>query len=53
MTPLPLAHPTHWLASLLYLAPVFVLAGGIFWQRRADKRARLERESGSGDQPAD
>ena len=45
MIEIPLAHPTHWLASLLYLAPVFVLAGGIAWQRRADKRARAAREA--------
>ena len=46
MTPIPLAHPTHWLASLLYLAPVFVLAGGIVWQRKQDKKARAAREGG-------
>lgn len=30
---LPLAHPTHWIAGLLYLAPVIVLAFAILWQR--------------------
>lgn len=40
ITTVPLAHAGHWLASLLYLVPVVILAGGIFWQRRKDKRAR-------------
>jgi hypothetical protein len=34
----PFAHASHWLASLLYLAPVLILAGGIAWQRMHDKR---------------
>ena len=29
----PIAHPTHWIAGLLYLAPVIVLAFAILWQR--------------------
>lgn len=37
---LPLAHAGHWLASMLYLVPVVILAAGILWQRRNDKRAR-------------
>lgn len=34
----PLAHAGHWAAGLLYLTPVVILAGGIVWQRRNDKR---------------
>lgn len=41
----PLAHASHWLAGLLYLVPVFVLAGGILWQRANDRKARREDES--------
>jgi hypothetical protein len=37
---IPLAHAGHWLAGLLYLVPVFILGGGILWQRRKDNRAR-------------
>jgi hypothetical protein len=37
---IPLAHAGHWLAGLLYLVPVFILAGGILWQRRKDQRLR-------------
>lgn len=36
----PLAHAGHWLANLLYLAPVIVLAGGIVYQRMVDRKAR-------------
>ncbi|MBJ7353689.1 MAG: hypothetical protein JHC98_02595 [Thermoleophilaceae bacterium] len=42
---LPIAHAGHWLASMLYLVPVVILAGGIFWQRRNDKRLRDAGES--------
>jgi hypothetical protein len=35
---LPVAHAGHWLAGLLYLAPVVILAGGIAWQRINDRR---------------
>lgn len=33
---IPLAHASHWLVSLLYVAPVIVLVGGLVWQRRRD-----------------
>jgi hypothetical protein len=35
---IPMAHAGHWLAGLLYMAPVFILAGGIAWQRMNDRR---------------
>lgn len=35
-----MAHVGHWLANLLYLLPVLVLAGGIAYQRIADRKAR-------------
>lgn len=34
----PFAHAGHWLAGLLYLAPVLLLIGGIGWQRLNDRR---------------
>ncbi len=37
---IPLAHAGHWLASILYLLPVFILGGGILWQRRRDRQLR-------------
>lgn len=39
---LPLAHAGHWFAGILYMLPVFILGGGILWQRRNDKRLRGE-----------
>jgi hypothetical protein len=33
MTPL-FAHPGHWLAQLLYLAPVVAMIGALLWARR-------------------
>lgn len=41
---IPYAHAGHWLASLLYLVPVFILAGGIIWQRRQDARPAPDSE---------
>jgi hypothetical protein len=32
MTPL-FAHPGHWLAQLLYLAPVVAMIGALLWAR--------------------
>lgn len=42
---LPFAHAGHWLASILYLMPVFILAAGILWQRRRDSALRESGES--------
>lgn len=41
----PLAHAGHWLANLLYLMPVFILAIGVVWQRRRDQQLRDAGES--------
>lgn len=42
---LPVAHVGHWLANLLYLLPVLVLAGGIAYQRIADRKARAANQN--------
>jgi uncharacterized membrane protein YtjA (UPF0391 family) len=34
----PLAHAGHWIASLLYVAPVAVIVVALLWQSRRDKR---------------
>ena len=36
----PLAHAGHWLASLLYVAPVLLIVGALLWQSWRDKRRR-------------
>jgi hypothetical protein len=40
MTAVPLAHAGHWLASLLYVAPVAVIVGALLWQSWRDKRRK-------------
>jgi hypothetical protein len=45
----PFAHAGHWLAGLLYLAPVLLLAAGIGWQRLNDRRHAAERAPVHGD----
>jgi hypothetical protein len=37
---LVLAHAGHWIANLLYLAPVLVIVGALSFQSWRDKRAR-------------
>ena len=37
--PVPLAHAGHWLAELLYVAPVLVIVGWIGVRSLIDKRA--------------
>jgi hypothetical protein len=37
MTP-PIAHAGHWIADLLYVAPLAVALGFLFVQSRRDKR---------------
>jgi hypothetical protein len=48
---LPLAHAGHWFAGMLYLAPVFVLGGGILWQRKNDRK--LAAAKANGEDPED
>lgn len=35
---LPLAHAGHWLAGLLYFAPVVIVVGALGWQSVKDRR---------------
>jgi hypothetical protein len=35
----PLAHAGHWLAGLLYLAPVVIVIGALAYQSWKDRRA--------------
>ena len=34
----PLAHAGHWLASLLYVAPVAIIVAALLWQSWREKR---------------
>jgi hypothetical protein len=34
----PLAHAGHWIASLLYVAPVVIIVGALLFQSWRDKR---------------
>ena len=46
-----LAHSGHWYHSLLYLLPVLLIAGGLWWSgRKADQEARPREDS--YDEPA-
>jgi hypothetical protein len=38
--PPPLAHAGHWIASLLYVAPVALIVGALLWQNWREKRGR-------------
>lgn len=42
-------HAGHWLANLLYLLPVVVLAAGIAWQRWNDRNSTRERDGEESD----
>jgi hypothetical protein len=44
---LVLAHAGHWLAGLLYLAPVVIVVGALVFQSWKDRR------EGDGDEPED
>jgi hypothetical protein len=35
---LPIAHAGHWLAGLMYFAPVVVVVGALGWQSVKDRR---------------
>jgi hypothetical protein len=38
----PLAHAGHWIASLLYVAPVALIVGALLWQNWRDKRRKAD-----------
>jgi uncharacterized membrane protein SirB2 len=50
MTP-PFAHAGHWLADLLYVAPLAVALGFLFFQSRRDKRRDAEEAVSAADPP--
>lgn len=39
----PLAHAGHWYHVILYIAPVVLIAIGLWWSGRRDAREREER----------
>jgi hypothetical protein len=41
---LPIAHAGHWLAGLMYFAPVLLVVGALAWQTVKDRRADDEDE---------
>lgn len=43
MTP-PLAHIAHWYHALLYLAPIVLIGGGLWWSGRQEHRDRERRD---------
>jgi hypothetical protein len=43
-----LAHAGHWLAGLLYLAPVVIVVGALVFQSWKDRRKGDEDEAGGG-----
>jgi hypothetical protein len=45
----PLAHAGHWIAGLLYLAPVVIVVGALLFQSWKDRRAG---EGDGDDEPA-
>lgn len=40
-----LAHTGHWYHTLLYLAPIVLIAAGLWWSGRREQRARRAREA--------
>jgi cytochrome c-type biogenesis protein CcmH/NrfF len=49
----PLAHAGHWLASLLYLAPVLLVLVVLVWQGRRDRSRGYEPEEDEREPPLD
>jgi hypothetical protein len=47
LTP-PLAHAGHWLAGLLYLAPVVIVVGALAFQSWKDRRLGGDGEDDAG-----
>lgn len=46
-----LAHAGHWLAGLLYLAPVLIVVGALMWQSYKDRRLGEDEPEREGDTP--
>jgi hypothetical protein len=44
MPTLPMAHAGHWFAGLLYLAPVLIVVGALWWQSLRDKRRGADQD---------
>jgi hypothetical protein len=42
MTVPPLAHAGHWIASLLYVAPVALIVGALLFQSWREKRGKVK-----------
>jgi hypothetical protein len=40
---LPLAHAAHWYHAVLYLLPVLLIGGALWWSGRRDAGERAER----------
>jgi hypothetical protein len=51
MTPPPIAHAGHWIADLLYVAPLVLALGFLFVQSRRDKRSDKEEAVTTPDTP--
>lgn len=45
---LPLAHAGHWYHTVLYVAPVVLIAAGLWWSGRREARERAERADDPG-----
>jgi hypothetical protein len=48
-----LAHAGHWFAGLLYLAPVLIVVGALFYQSWKDRRRGPEEEGADVDVDVD
>jgi hypothetical protein len=46
-----LAHAGHWLAGLLYLAPVVIVVGALVFQSWKDRRLGDDEHEGEGETP--
>jgi hypothetical protein len=47
------AHAGHWLAGLLYLAPVLIVVGALVWQSYKDRRLGDDEHEGDTSDPFD
>ncbi len=46
---IPLAHAGHWYHTLLYIAPIILIAGGLWWSGRHVR----DEDDVAGDDPAE